>query len=54
MHIELDPAEREDTSEGIIEEFEAELELNGFVQAGYADIYYEGGAQVFNSGLVLL
>jgi uncharacterized protein (DUF302 family) len=41
MHIELDPEDWEDMSEGIIEELEAEFELNGFVQAGYSDINYD-------------
>merc|ERR1711879_552260 len=41
MHIKLDPEEWEDTIEGIIEEFEGELELNGFVQAGYSDVNYD-------------
>lgn len=41
MHIELDPEDWEDTSEGIIEEFESGLELNGFVQAGFTDINYD-------------
>ena len=41
MHIELDPEDWEDMSEGIVEEFESELEVNGFVQAGYSDINYD-------------
>ncbi len=41
MNIELDPTEWEDMSEGIIEEFEAGIELNGFVQAGFTDIAYD-------------
>jgi len=41
MHIEFDPETWEDDSEGFIEDFEAQLEMRGFVQAGFTDINYD-------------
>lgn len=40
LFIELDSKEWSKESDGIIEEFEANLEMNGFVQAGFNDINY--------------
>lgn len=40
LFIELDSKEWSNESNGIIEEFEANLEMNGFVQAGFNDINY--------------
>lgn len=40
LFIELDSKEWSKESDGIIEEFESNLEMNGFVQAGFNDINY--------------
>lgn len=40
LHIKLKKGEWESDSEGLIEEFEANLEMNGFVQAGFNNINY--------------
>lgn len=40
LFIELNSKEWSKESDGIIEEFEANLEMNGFVQAGFNDINY--------------
>ena len=39
--IKLDPKDWEEESEGLIEEFEAKLEEQGFVQASFTDINYD-------------
>lgn len=41
MHIKFDPETWKDDSEGMIEDFESRLEMNGFVQAGFTDINYD-------------
>ena len=41
MHIEFDPETWEDDAEGFIEDFEGQLEMRGFVQAGFTDINYD-------------
>jgi uncharacterized protein (DUF302 family) len=39
--IKFDPETWKDDTEGMIEDFESRLEMNGFVQAGFTDINYD-------------
>ena len=41
MHVEVDPEDWEDETEGMIEMIEGGLEEKGFVQAGFTDINYD-------------
>jgi uncharacterized protein (DUF302 family) len=51
MHVKLKSKEWASESDSLIEEFEANLEMNGFVQAGFNDINYyfkESGDKYFD------